>query len=167
MTGPALGASAGQVPERHVRVVGQHVMAPTGLGLGLGTRQELGMCTVPLVGPDEERVPLGVARAVASQTVQARRIARMAPCYDQHARGPQEVACWDHTQLRLRHGTCRLDAAPPWAMRKAHLQAPYGSCVGLRDLEHTDHHRWRSRGLPQAELHVAHRMCDAARMSGR
>lgn len=67
--GLARVASAAQAPEHRAQVAGQHAMAWSRLEEGLGTRQEPGMCTVPLVGQDDEHFPMGSARADASPIV--------------------------------------------------------------------------------------------------
>jgi hypothetical protein len=113
---------AAQAPGRRARVVEQHAVAPLGLGPGPSTRQGLGMGTVPLAEQHDERAVKGAAHVDASQIVQAKRIARTAPCCGQHVRGHQGVVCWGHTQPRLRHDTGRLSRAPPQAMREAQLQ---------------------------------------------
>ena len=73
------------------------------------------------------------------------------------------MACSGHTQLDVRHGTRRSGELRPYAIGKEQLQALRHSC-GLQVLEHTDRHRWISRGSPQAELYVAHRTRGAAMM---
>ena len=72
---------------RHAQVAEKNATAPR--KLEPGTHQGLGMCTVPLVGRDDEHALMEFARVDASRIVSASHIARKALCYGRHARGHQ------------------------------------------------------------------------------